>query len=205
MKQTIITMLLVLVTLTAAAQDKEKKERLAENFFNAKVNELALRLDMTAEQKEKFIPIYRRYNDEMKAVMGPRKLGNHHPNHKKLPKNMKKHEDCQNHQECQDGQKCKDEQKCKGEKKERKQMTDEEQLAFTKKKLEKQQQAQAIRLKYVDEFSTVLSAQQVNQFFEVEKDITRMMAKRRSHHGGPHHCLPEKGQRPQGKPEKPQK
>ena len=204
MKQTIITMLLMLVTLTVAAQDKEKKERLAENFFNAKVSELALRLDMTAEQKEKFIPIYRRYNDEMKAVMGPRKLGNYHPKPKKLPKDMKKHEDCQNNQECQDGQKCKDEQKCQGEKKGRKQMTDEEQLARTKQRLEKQQQAQAIRLKYVDEFSTVLSAQQVNQFFEVEKDITKMMMKRRTHYAGPHHCFPEKGQRPQGKPEKPQ-
>ena len=198
MKQTLITMLLILVTLTAAAQDKEKKERLAENFFNAKVNELALRLDMTAEQKDKFIPVYRRYNDEMKTVLGPRKLGNHHPKHKHHPKDMKKREDCQNHQECQDGQ------KCQGEPNHKKQMTDEEQLARTKQRLEKQQQAQAIRLKYVDEFSTVLSAQQVNQFFEVEKDITKMMMKRRTHYAGPHHCLPEKGQRPQGKPEKPQ-
>lgn len=198
MKQTLITMLLMLVTLTSAAQDKEKKERLAENFFNAKVSELALRLDMTAEQKEKFTPIYRRYNDEMKSVMGPRKLGAYHPKHKKHPKDMKKHEDCQNHQECQDGQ------KYQGEQKGKKQMTDEEQLARTKQRLEKQQQAQAIRLKYVDEFSTVLSAQQVNQFFEVEKDITKMMMKRRTHYAGPHHCLPEKGQRPQGKPEKPQ-
>ena len=63
----------MLVALTTSAQEKNR-ERLAENFFNAKVAELALRLNMTAEQKEKFIPIYRRYNDEMKATFGPRKF-----------------------------------------------------------------------------------------------------------------------------------
>lgn len=200
MKQTIFTLLLMLVALTTAAQDKEKnKERLAENFFNAKVSELVYRLDMTEEQKEKFIPIYRRYNDEIKTVMGPRKPGFHHPRHKrhsvegKCPEGMKSHQECDNQQEC------------KQQKEHKKQLTDEEKIVLTKQKLEKQQQAQAIRLKYVDEFSTVLSAQQVSRFFEVEKDINKMMVKRKGHHAGPHHGLPNKGQHPQGKPEKRQK
>jgi Spy/CpxP family protein refolding chaperone len=195
MKQTVITMLLMLVTMTAAAQEKDHK-RLAENFFNAKVAELALRLDMTEEQKEKFIPIYRRYNDEMKSVMGPRKFGKHHPKDKKCDKK---------------GEEGKTQQ-CDKERKP--QLSDEEQLARTKEHMERQQKAQAIRLKYVDEFATVLTPKQVNRFFEVEKDITKSLAKRRGHFAGPHKCLdgkgpqncPEgKGPHRHGKPEMPQK
>ena len=193
-------MLLMLVTMTAAAQEKDHK-RLAENFFNAKVAELALRLDMTEEQKEKFIPVYRRYNDEMKSVMGPRKLGKHHPKDKKFKEGKP--------QQCDKEGKP---QQC--DKEARPQLTDEEQLARTKEHMERQQKAQAIRLKYVDEFATVLTPRQVNQFFEVEKDITKMLAKRKSHFAGPHKCLdgkgpqncPEgKGPHHHGKPEMPQK
>ena len=43
----------------------------------------------------------------------------------------------------------------------------------------RQQQAQAIRLRYVDEFSTVLSASQVSRFFEVENDIQKKLLQRR--------------------------
>ncbi len=169
MKQTMMTMLLVLVAMTTAAQDKDHK-KLRENFFNHKVEELTQTLNMSEEQKEKFVPIYRRYNDEMRAAIGPRKLGERKP-----PK------DC--------------------DKKPRKEfdnkkpaLSEEEQLERTKRKMENQQKAQAIRLKYVDEFATVLTAQQVNQLFEVEKDMAKRIVKRNSHYKGPHNCLPEKGQ-----------
>ena len=177
-------MLLMLVTMTAAAQDKDQK-RLAENFFNAKVSELALRLDMTEEQKEKFIPIYRRYNDEMRSVMGPRKPGKHHPKKK-------------------DGE-AKPQMK---DKEPKPQLSDEEQLARTKEHMERQQKAQAIRLKYVDEFATVLTPKQVNRFFEAEKDFNKKLANRKMHPRGPHHGHMGKGPKncPEGRgPQMPDK
>lgn len=180
MKQTMMTMLLVLVAMTTAAQDKDHK-KLRENFFNHKVEELAQTLNMSEEQKEKFVPIYRRYNDEMRAAIGPRKLGKRKP-----PKDCDKkpHKDCDNKKPA---------------------LSEEEQLERTKRKMENQQKAQAIRLKYVDEFATVLTAQQVNQLFEVEKDIAKRIVKRNSHYKGPHNCLPEKGQQRPCADEKQQK
>ena len=180
MKQTMMTMLLVLVAMTTAAQDKDHK-KLRENFFNHKVEELAQTLNMSEEQKEKFVPIYRRYNDEMRAAIGPRKLGERKP-----PKDCDKkpHKDCDNKKPA---------------------LSEEEQLERTKRKMENQQKAQAIRLKYVDEYATVLTAQQVNQLFEVEKDIAKRIVKRNSHYKGPHNCLPEKGQQRPCSDEKQQK
>lgn len=64
-------------------------------------------------------------------------------------------------------------------KKPTKPLTDQERLALTKQKLERQQQAQSIRMKYVDEFSTILTAQQVSQLFEVESEIQRKLMQRR--------------------------
>lgn len=142
MKQTFFTMLLFLTAITATAQEQKSNE-INEKYFNAKVSELVYRLDISDEQKSKFIPIYRKYNDEMRSVMGPR---------------MKK--------KFKEGNK----------------LTDKEKLARTKQRMERQQQAQAIRLKYIDEFSTVLSAQQVNKFYEVENKIQKKLMDRRKHH-----------------------
>ncbi len=142
MKQTFFTMLLFLSAITATAQEQKSNE-INEKYFNAKVSELVYRLDISDEQKSKFIPIYRKYNDEMRSVMGPR---------------MKK--------KFKEGNK----------------LTDEEKLARTKQRMERQQQAQAIRLKYIDEFSNVLSAQQVNKFYEVENKIQKKLMDRRKHH-----------------------
>ena len=71
----------------------------------------------------------------------------------------------------------KNKQKC-----EHKQLTEEEKLARTKKRMECQQQAQALRLKYLDEFATVLSAEQVNKFFQVEHNIQKKLKDRKMHH-----------------------
>ena len=62
--------------------------------------------------------------------------------------------------------------------------TDEEKLARTKQKMERQQKAQSVRLKYVDEFAKVLTAQQVNRFFEVESKIQKKLMDRRKHPKG---------------------
>ncbi len=141
MKQMIITMLLAIVAMTANAQDQKGNE-INEKFFNAKVSELVYRLDISDDQKAKFIPIYRSYSEEMRKVMGPR---------------VKQKTD------------------------ERKKLTEEEKLTRTRQRMERQQQAQSIRIKYLDEFSKVLNAQQVNKFFEVENKIQKKLMDRRKH------------------------
>ena len=76
MKQMILAMVLLFSTLSAAAQNV-KNDSIQEKFFNAKVRELVYRLHITDEQKAKFVPVYRRYNDEMRAAWGVRaKKGN---------------------------------------------------------------------------------------------------------------------------------
>ena len=132
MRQFIIT-ILVMLTVTASAQDSVK---INERYFQAKVSELALRLEMTDSQKSRFVPIYRRYSEEMRAVASI----------KRRPSGP---------------------------------LTDEERLELTKRKIQRQQQAQTIRLRYVDEFSTVLSAGQVSRFYEVESEIKKKLMQRR--------------------------
>ena len=157
MKQTLISLLL-LVALTAAAQEKDWKQ-LREKFFDAKVSELAQKLELTEEQKAGFVPIYRQYNDEMRATMGPPfpRRGHH-----------------------KDGAEQKD-----GDAK-KKPLTDEERLARTKMHMERQQKAQAIRLKYIDEFSKVLTPKQVDKFYKVEYEIQKKLMKRHKHPRGKH-------------------
>ena len=152
MKQLMMTMLLAIVAMTATAQDKKAGE-INEKYFDARVSELVYRLDMSDDQKAKFTPIYKRYCEEMRALMGPIMK------HKKEMKELK-------------------------EKGEKKQLTEEEKLARTKKRMECQQQAQTIQLKYVDEFATVLSAEQVNKFFQVENNIQKKLKDRKMHHKG---------------------
>lgn len=47
--------------------------------------------------------------------------------------------------------------------------------AITKRKMELQQQAQGIRMKYIDKLATVLNAEQVERFFEVESIIQKKL------------------------------
>ncbi len=152
MKQIVLSVMLMFVALTATAQDKDNKA-LNEKFLDAKVSELVYRLDMTDEQKEKFVPIYRRYHQEMHSVMGPR---------------MKKK-----------GEWKKGEKKNNEAKPERKQLTDEEKLARTKQRMEMQKKAQDIRLKYMDEFGKVLTAKQMNKFYEAENKMQNKLKNRR--------------------------
>ena len=51
--------------------------------------------------------------------------------------------------------------------------------AVEKRKMEMQQRAQGIRMKYIDQFATVLTGQQIEGFFEVESDIQRKLKERR--------------------------
>lgn len=131
-----MTMLLVIVAITVGAQEK-KNENFAERMFEAKVREMTYRLELTDAQKEKFVPIYRQYNNEMRAAWGERR-------------------------------------------KPGKPANEQESLAATKAKMERQQRAQAVRIKYVDEFAKVLDAKQVKRFFEVENNMQKKMMQRKA-------------------------
>ena len=51
--------------------------------------------------------------------------------------------------------------------------------ALAKRKMEMQQRAQGIRMKYIDKFATVLNANQIDRFFDVESTIQKKLKERR--------------------------
>jgi len=57
--------------------------------------------------------------------------------------------------------------------------TSSDAAAIAKRKMEMQQRAQGIRMKYIDQLATVLNANQVNHFFEVESNIQQKLKQRR--------------------------
>lgn len=62
--------------------------------------------------------------------------------------------------------------------------TSSEAAAIEKRKMEMQQRAQGIRMKYIDKFATVLNDNQVERFFEVESAIQKKLKERREHARG---------------------
>lgn len=145
MKRMLIPILLCLSSMTAICQ--EKADDVNNRFFDAKIREFVYRLELNDSQRDAFIPIYKRYSDEMRAAVGVRQQGRE------------------------------------------KAETSEEAAARTKEHIERQQRAQAVRLKYVDEFAKVLSPSQLNRLFEVENQIQRKLM---SYKKG--------GQKPEGRP-----
>ena len=148
MKRILIPILLCLSSLTAICQ--EKADDVNGRFFEAKIREFVYRLELTDSQRDAFIPIYKRYSDEMRAAVGERR---------------------------QDRGKA---------------ATSEEAAARAKEHIERQQRAQSVRLKYVDEFASVLSPSQLGRLFEVENQIQRKLM---SYKKG--------GQKPDGRPGQP--
>lgn len=51
--------------------------------------------------------------------------------------------------------------------------------AVEKRKMEMQQRAQGIRMKFIDKFATVLNASQVERFYEVESIIQKKLKERK--------------------------
>jgi len=51
--------------------------------------------------------------------------------------------------------------------------------AMEKRKMEMQQRAQGIRIKYIDKFATVLNARQIDKFFDVESEIQKKLKERK--------------------------
>lgn len=71
MKRMLIPIILCLSSLTAICQ--EKADDVNKRFFEAKIREFVYRLELTDSQRDAFIPIYKRYSDEMRAAVGERK------------------------------------------------------------------------------------------------------------------------------------
>ncbi len=143
MKKIIILMVLVLLGLTATANE-DNNNSLNERLYQAKVRELVYRLHITADQQKKFEPIYRNYCEEMSALWASRKRPI-------------------------------------------KPSTSGDAAAMAKRKMEMQQQAQGIRMKYIDKLATVLNAEQVGRFFEVESIIQKKLKEKHDKHAAIKH------------------
>ncbi len=155
MKQMFFSALLLLASLSVAAQNV-KNDSINERFFNAKVHELTYRLNITDEQKKDFVAVYRRYNDEMRTVWDGTR--------------MKKRDEALN----------KGNRKAKAANGEAPQKrTSADVAAAQKRKMERQQKAQNVQMKYLDEFAKVLDAKQMSKFYEVENKIQKKLIERR--------------------------
>ena len=131
MKKIIILMVVMLIGLTSVANDGNNGS-LNERLYKAKVRELVYRLHITADQQNRFEPIYRSYCEEMSELWASRKRPI-------------------------------------------KPSTSGDAAAIAKRKMEMQQRAQGIRMKYIDKLATVLNADQVSRFFEVESIIQKKL------------------------------
>ncbi|MCR4566277.1 MAG: Spy/CpxP family protein refolding chaperone [Bacteroidales bacterium] len=68
MKRFLLTILISLTAFSAFAQEPEASVN--ERYFEAKIREFVYQLRLTDEQKAQFVPLYKRYNDEMRASLG---------------------------------------------------------------------------------------------------------------------------------------
>ena len=64
----IIPMLLLAAAFSAQAQ--ENGDALNEKFFEAKIREFVYQLELTDAQKAAFVPVYKQYDEAMKAALG---------------------------------------------------------------------------------------------------------------------------------------
>lgn len=136
MKKFFLSILIGLSALTAFGQNQAGEVN--QRYFDAKIREFVYRLNLTDQQRDAFIPIYKRYNEEMRAAVGER------------------------------------------EKPDAKPSTAEEAVAMAKARIERQQIAQTIRMKYVDEFAAVLNPDQMGRLYEVESQIQRKLLGRKN-------------------------
>lgn len=141
MKRSLTTLLILFLSLAAFAQ--ETGENVSQRYFDAKIREFVYRLELSDRQKEQFIPIYKKYNEEMRESVGERPRRDVRP------------------------------------------ATAEEAAALEKARIERQQTAQSIRLKYVDTFATVLTPDQLGRLYQVESDIQKKLMGRKNKRHNP--------------------
>jgi len=136
-KNKIIIMLFLLSTVLTVSAQNQKADTLNRRFFYVKAREMVGHLKLTKKQQTQFIPIYERYNEEMKSVWNERQST-------KRPKTIN------------------------------------EAAIVQKSRIRQQQKAQSIQLKYVDELSKILNAEQLNSFFDMEKQLQQKLKARRN-------------------------
>lgn len=139
MKKFFFTLLLLCPALVALAQ--EKNEDVSQRLFDAKIREFVYRLELTDQQKADFVPLYKRYDEEMQATVGKKEKYQGPP------------------------------------------ATSEESAARVKARIQRQQKAQTVRLKYVDEFAKVLDPIQLNRFYKEENQIQNKVNQHQKGHG----------------------
>lgn len=66
-----------------------------------------------------------------------------------------------------------------------------------KRRMERQQKAQSVQMKYLDEFAKVLDAKQMSRFYEVEAKIQKKLMDRKKHPKGKFTPRPHKDGKPQ--------
>ena len=144
MKRFLLTLLISLSAFAAFGQNQSGDVN--QRYFDAKIREFVYRLHLTDQQRDAFIPIYKRYNDEMRSSIGEREKPAPPPSNS------------------------------------------EDAAAAAKARIERQQQAQTIRMKYVDEFAAVLAPDQLSRLYEVESQIQRkLMSRKNGNRPGPGH------------------
>lgn len=61
---------LLLLAAAFSGQAQEKGEGVNEKFFEAKIREFVYQLELTDAQKTAFVPVYKKYDEAMKAAVG---------------------------------------------------------------------------------------------------------------------------------------
>ena len=64
----LIPILMIASAFSLGAQDKNP-ENIKEKFFDAKIREFVYQLELTDAQKADFVPLYKRYDDEVSAAI----------------------------------------------------------------------------------------------------------------------------------------
>lgn len=176
MKQTIITLLLLIAATVANAQNSDEPN-FSKRLFEAKLAEVSLRLNLTDEQKSKFAPIYEQYCNEMNELIGRPHNGRPMMRRPGAPGMRPDGPGAKR------GNKDKKDKSDKADKKnkadrQRPEKSDADKVKHMKERMEKQKKAQEIRLNYSDKFAIVLTDKQLLEFYDVEDDIQRKLHER---------------------------
>lgn len=201
MKQSIITLLFLIAATVSNAQTPDE-ENFSKRLFEARLAEVALRLNLTDEQKTKFAPVYEQYCNEMNELVsrprdgrpmmgrpngpgmrpdGPRMRPNGPRMNPEDPDAPRGDKDKKAAPKAKADKKDKGDKKDKADRKrpERKpEMSAADKVKHMKERMEKQKKAQEIRLNYIDKFAAILTEQQLVDLYEVENDIQKKMRER---------------------------
>lgn len=178
MKRVFLMVCLFAIACMCMAQQNEEKE-FRKRIFQARLEELFLRLKLTDEVREKFAPIYEQYCNELHVLrpksdrpdeMGGRMPRPGRPKMEGVPPR-------------------------KGGKpalpRKKPASSDAEKVKDIREKMEAQQRVQELRIAYLEKLSTILTDEQLVAFYEVEQGI-QMKLHERAHRKNPPHRIMHK-------------